>query len=259
MRHAVITGANTGVGRATAEALAARGFALTLACRSEARGAPVAAALGAALVPLDLSDLRSVQRAAAEIARRRVDVLVLNAGVGGARGRTAQGFELAFGVNYLGHFALTEALKHSLVPDARVVHVGSGSHEQVRAIDWSALTRSTRTLTGVREYAVSKLCNVLFGFELARRFAGTARRSVIADPGDVASDAYRHVPWPARALLTCGMASPAQGARTSVFCATDDEVQTGTLYADCVPRRASALAQDAELARELWTRSEAWL
>jgi len=261
-RTYVITGANTGVGRATAEALAARGARLLLACRSLERAREVERAtrdIGADvhLVELDLADLISVRRAAEAIARLapRIDALINNAGVAGARGLTKDGFELAFGVNCLGHFLLT----HLLLPQVRrVVHLGSGSHARVEALDLDSLRAPTRTLTGVREYAASKLCVMLFHHEIARRWSLPV--SVAADPGDVASDAWRRVPWPIRPLLTRSMKPPRDGALTSLFCATDPSIegQSGRSFVDCREDTPSALSQDAALARELWKRCAEW-
>ncbi|MCZ7677673.1 MAG: SDR family NAD(P)-dependent oxidoreductase [Sandaracinaceae bacterium] len=254
----MITGANTGVGRATAEALASPGTHLVLACRSRARAEAVLASIGgrarADVVELELGDLASVRRAAGEIAALapRIDALINNAGVGGARGVTRDGFELAFGVNHLGHYLLTRLLLHRC---ARVVHVTSGSHERARGLDFEALRRPTRSLTGLPEYAVSKLCTMLFHHELARRGVF----SVAADPGDVASDGWRHVPWPIRPLLTCRMRVPAEGARTSVQCATEASIVPGRLYHDGRERAPSERSLDPELARELLARCDAWV
>lgn len=261
-RTYVITGANTGVGRATAEALAARGARLLLACRSLERARVVegaARALGGEvhLVELDLADLASVRRGAESIARLtpRIDALINNAGVAGARGLTKDGFELAFGVNCLGHFLLTQLLRPHV---RRVVHLGSGSHAGVKALDLGSLRAPTRTLTGVREYAVSKLCVMLLHHELARRSATPI--SVVADPGDVASDAWRHVPWPIRPLLTRSMKPPRAGALTSLFCATDPSIEGlhGRSFVDCREDTPSALSRDAALAAALWDRCAAW-
>ncbi len=261
-RTFVITGANTGVGRATAEALAARGARLVLACRSAARASEVMAdiaALGseASLVELELASLSSVERAARAIAESapRVDVLINNAGVGGTRGLTEDGFELAFGVNYVGHYLLTRLLLPAL-RDARVVHVTSGSYLRCHGIDFEAARRRTASITGVPEYAVSKLATMLFHHELARRALVT---TLAADPGDVASDGWRHVPWPIRPILTCRMKPPAKGALTSVHCASAPDLASGTSWVDRRPQQPSALSRDEALARELWDRSAAWV
>ena len=253
-RRYAITGANTGIGRATAEALAARGADVVIACRSAARARGVLDALGdaGALVDLDLADLDSVRRGAEALAALGpYDALINNAGVGGTRGVTKDGFELAFGVNHLGHYLLTRTLA-----PAFVVHVTSGSHERVERLDLDRVRGPTRSWTGLPEYAASKLCTMLFHHELDRR--GVA--SVAADPGDVASDGWRHVPWPVRPLLTWRMKSPEQGASTPVYCAADaprPEI-TGKLFCDSVERAPSPLSLDAALATELWERSAAW-
>lgn len=251
----VITGANTGIGRATALALAARGAELVLAGRTEPAPLP-----NASFVRVDLGDLASVREAAAKISTRPIDVLINNAGVGGTRGITRDGFELHFGVNYLGHYLFTRLLLGALREAARsrVVHVVSGSHRNARAIDFARLRGRTQSPFGLPEYAVSKLCNVLFHHELARRLNGTRVASCAADPGNVASDGWRHVPWPIRPLIKLSMKSSAEGAKTSVFCATDPSIESGASYVDARPDAPSALSRDAALARELWDRSAEW-
>ncbi len=260
-RRVVITGSNTGVGRATAEALAAMGARVVLACRSAERAADVMRVIGperAELVELDLGSLASVRAAAAQIASEPGDELINNAAVAGARGQTEDGFELAFGVNHLGHFALTRLLLDALSEDGRVVHLGSGSHEGVRSLELDAVHGLTRSRLAIAEYATSKLCQMLFHAELSARFEGTARRSVAADPGDVASDAYRNMPCVLRQLWTWRMKPPTEGARPSLFCVTSPDAENGGLYDADGPREPSALARDAELAAELWRCSDAW-
>ncbi|MBO0776124.1 MAG: SDR family NAD(P)-dependent oxidoreductase, partial [Actinobacteria bacterium] len=188
-------------------------------------------------------------------------VLINNAGVGGQRGLTADGFELMFGVNHLGHFALTAALLDRLAASApaRVVTVASDAHYQARGIDFGALRQRTRSFTGVAEYAVSKLCNVLFSAELARRTAGRGITTYSLHPGVVASDIWRRVPWPVRPLMKARMLSTEQGARTPLYCATAPELAeaSGRFYDNCRERAPSRFAT-GELARQLWDRSEAW-
>ena len=153
-------------------------------------------------------------------------MLVNNAGVAGRRGLTKQGFELMFGVNHLGHFLLTELLLERLTSSgpARVVTVASDAHYSARGIDWDALRRPARGITGLGEYAVSKLCNVLFSQELARRTEGTGVHAYALHPGVVASDIWRRVPWPVRPLVTRRMLTVDQGAQTSLYCATSPSV-----------------------------------
>ena len=193
-RTFLITGANTGIGRATADDLARRGGKVFVACRSAEKGraaaTEIAAATGndaVAFLPLDLADLASVRNCAAEFLARGepLHVLINNAGVGGARGLTKDGFELEFGINHLGHFALTAALLDCLAASApaRVVTVSSDSHYQAKGIDFEAVRRPTASRTGLREYAVSKLGNVLFSAELGPPHRGARHHDLCAAPG----------------------------------------------------------------------------
>lgn len=254
---AAITGANTGVGRATAEGLAST-HTLILLCRDRVRATPVLErldALGARarFVPLDLASLSSVRAAATALRDVDIDVLINNAGVGGARGRTVDGFELAFGTNHLGHYLLTRLLLPRLTPNARVIHLGSGSHARVKGIDLSRCREATRSLSGIEEYGVSKLAQMRFHRALSERGV----TSVVADPGDVASEAYRHLPCFVRSLWTARMKSPAAGARTSLYCATSGAVRSGQAYVD---ERPLELAPQADVDRDrLWDASAAWV
>jgi retinol dehydrogenase-12 len=269
-RTVVVTGANTGIGKATALALAQQGWRVWVTARSAAKGEAAVASIKAAsgsdsvfFLALDLADLESVRSCAEGFLARGepLHVLVNNAGVGGTRGLTKQGFELMFGVNHLGHFLLTQLLLERLTSTApaRVVTVASDAHYQARGIDWEALRRPARGITGLGEYAVSKLCNVLFSAELARRTAGTGVTTYALHPGVVASDIWRRVPWPVRPLVTRRMLSVEEGAATSLYCATSPAVasDSGLFYDKCAPRPASRVATP-ELAAELWRRSEAW-
>jgi retinol dehydrogenase 12 len=269
-RTFLVTGANTGIGRATAAALARQGGRVHVASRSREKGEEAVARIRAAagteavwFLPLDLADLDSV-RACAEAFLARgepLHVLVNNAGIGGAHGLTRQGFELTFGVNHLGHFALTNALLDCLTASApaRVVTVSSDSHYSARGIDFEALRRRAHGITGLREYAVSKLCNVLFSQELARRTADTGVTTYALHPGVVASDIWRRVPWPVRPLMTRRMLTVDEGAATSLYCATSPDVaqDSGKFYDKCAERAPSRVATP-ELAAELWKRSEEW-
>ncbi len=270
-RTFLITGANTGIGRATAADLASRGGRVYLACRSEDKGRAAVAAIVTAtgneavsFLPLDLADLASVRKCAEQFLARDepLHVLINNGGVAGQRGMTPDGFELTFGVNHLGHFALTTALLDRLAASApaRVVNVSSDAHFQARGIDFEAVRRPTASVTGMREYAVSKLANVLFTQELARRAEGRGVTTYALHPGVVASDIWRRVPWPIRPLIKLRMISPEDGARTSLYCATAPEVAqaSGRFYEESAEREPSAVATP-ELAGTLWQRSEAWI
>ncbi len=270
-RTFLVTGGNAGIGYATATDLARRGGRVHIACRSQAKGeaavAAIAAATGSDLVSylqLDLADLASVQRCAQAFLAlgEPLHVLINNAGVGGQRGSTVDGFELHFGVNHLGHFALTQALLPLLQVSgaARVVNVASDAHYQAKGIDFAALRRRTRSITGLPEYAVSKLSNVLFAQELARRFDRTLVAAYCLHPGVVASQIWRRVPWPARQIMTRRMLTIEQGARTSLYCATSAEVAdvSGSYYDGCRETEPSAVATP-ELAARLWEYSQRWI
>ena len=199
------------------------------------------------LLPLDLASLASVRSCAAAFLKRDepLHVLVNNAGVGGQRGLTEDGFELHFGVNHLGHFALTSLLLERLKasgPGARIVNVSSEAHYDAPGVDFDALRRRTRSITGLREYSVSKLCNVLFTQELSRRVPSVSAYAL--HPGVVASDIWRRVPWPARTMITRRMLTVDQGALTSVHCATSPAVagESGLFYDKCQVREPSSLA-----------------
>ncbi|MDX6392781.1 MAG: hypothetical protein QOJ73_3844 [Streptosporangiaceae bacterium] len=270
-RTFMVTGGNTGIGRATVAGLARRGGRVYVACRSQEKGrravADIVAATGneaVAFWPLDLADLASVRRCAEEFLAlgEPLHVLINNGGVGGQRGVTRDGFELAFGVNHLGHFALTTALLDRLAASApaRVVTVASDSHYQASGVDFGAVRRPTASITGLPEYAVSKLCNVLFSAELARRAGGQGITTYALHPGVVASDIWRRVPWPIRPLIKRRMISPADGARTSLYCATSGSVAaaSGRFYDNSREREPSQVATP-DLARVLWEHSQTWV
>jgi retinol dehydrogenase 12 len=266
----LITGANTGIGRVTALELARQGARLYVACRSAERTRPVVEELRAAgagaveMLPLDLGDLTSVRACAESFLSTEgaLHALINNAGLAGHRGTTRDGFEVAFGVNHLGHFLLTELLLGALRAGApsRIVNVASQAHYRVKGIDWDALRRSTRTRTGLPEYGVSKLCNVLHAKELARRLDGTGVHTYALHPGVIASDVWRSVPWPIRPVMTAFMKSNEEGAKTSLYCATADDVagHTGRYYDGCQEKQPSKVAEDPSLADQLRQRSAEW-
>jgi retinol dehydrogenase 12 len=270
-RTFLITGGNTGIGLTTAIALARDGGRVYIACRSAAAGEAARARIksesGTAdvwLLPLDLASLASVRDCAAAFLAldEPLHVLVNNAGVGGQRGLTDDGFERHFGVNHLGHFALTQLLLGRLAesgPAARIVNVSSEAHYDARGIDFAAVRRPTATFTGMREYAVSKLCNVLFTQELARRLGDSSVHCYALHPGVVASDIWRRVPRLARPFITRRMLTVEQGAVTPVYCAASPGVaaDNGLFYDKCAAREANPVATP-ELAELLWKHSAEW-
>jgi dehydrogenase/reductase SDR family protein 13 len=215
------------------------------------------------LLTLDLADLASVRACADAFLQTGapLHILVNNAGLAGKRGMTASGFELAFGTNHVGPFLLTNLLLDRLCASApaRIVTVASDAHYRVDAIDYDAVRRPTRTRTAFHEYSVSKLANVLHAEELGRRLDGSGVTTYSLHPGVIASDVWREVPWPIRPLMKLRMRSPADGARTPVYCATSPDVarDSGHYYEDCRLKEAGSGATAAHAA-ELWERSEAW-
>jgi dehydrogenase/reductase SDR family protein 13 len=270
-----VTGANSGIGRALVEALAARGegggATIVLATRSEERTRPVLNELRsrypdarAQWVHLDVSDLTSVRRAAGAFlaTKQPIDVLVNNAGIAGTRRLSKDGFDVTYATNHIGPFLLTNILLPRLreSPQGRVVNVASNAHMVVRQIDWSVLDRRTAPKrSGFKDYAVTKLMNVWHAKELARRLSGTRVTAYSLHPGAVASNIWRAVPWPLRSVMKLFMLSNEEGARTPLYCATAPELSatSGRYYYRGREAKTSPLAQDAALARELWTRTEA--
>lgn len=267
----VITGANTGIGRITAADLARRGAHVILACRSLEKTQPVIDAIkaetgnaSAEFVALDLGSLDSVRTAANEISAKNIPIhgLINNAGLA-ARGQTKDGFELTFGTNHLGHYLFTRLLIPRLqeAGTARIVNVSSQSHYQAKSIDWDAQRKPTKSMTALKEYEVSKLSNVLFTKELARRLDGTGITTYAVHPGVVATDVWRRIPAPFRWIAKKFMLTPEQGAVSTIVAATSPELATHTGRYYTVggkEKRPNRLADDVELAKMLWTKSAEW-
>jgi len=237
-RTAVVTGANSGLGTATARALALKGAAVVLACRDVAKGERAASSIHAAapaaalqVAELDLADLASVRAFAQRIGdeRKQVDLLINNAGVmAPPRRLTADGFESQFGTNHLGHFALTGLLLGRLLaaPAPRVVTVSSGMH-RIGQIKFDDL-QGKRGYNNWLAYGQSKLANLMFCFELQRRAveAGTNLLSMAAHPGYAATNLQFAGPahWWEHAIMKLGNLTIAQsaemGALPSLYAAT---------------------------------------
>lgn len=264
---ALVTGANAGMGKATAIALAKTGMHVVLLCRSQTRGdtalAEVKQASGSddiALMCCDLGNMADIRRFSQAFLATydRLDRLVCNAGVICLRREeTADGLELQFGVNHIGHFLLTNLLLDRLTPTARIVIVGSGAHK-VGRIDFDnlPLRRGYNVVSG---YSRSKLCNLLFTRSLARRLEGTGITVNCVHPGAVATSIAinrktgfgqtitRVLGWIAQ--------SPQQGAATAIYVATSDDCQgiTGEYFYRCKPARSAKRSKDMALADRLWT------
>ncbi len=272
----VVTGGNSGIGLETAAALAGMGARVLVTARNADKGRAAVADItqrndGHAqvqLVVFDLADLASVRRGAAEILEQapRIDVLVNNAGVVlSERRETVDGYEATFAINHLGPFLLTNLLLDRLRESApaRIVNVASTAHASARkGIPFDDL-QSTSRYGGMRVYGQSKLANILFTQELARRLEGSGVTANSLHPGTVRTG--YGADGDARGLLALGLKisrpfflSPAKGALTSIYLASSPEVAgvSGQYFAKCKPARPRRPARDPEAARRLWQVSE---
>jgi dehydrogenase/reductase SDR family protein 13 len=270
-RTFLVTGANSGIGRALAEALATRGGSVVLAARSEERTRPVLEAIRARrpaveprFLPIDLADLGSVRTAAESVltVSHNLDVLVNNAGIAGTRALSKDGYDLTYATNHIGPFLFTNLLLPKLrqSTQGRIVNVASVGHMTVKQMDWTGLERrTTPKRSAFPDYAVTKLMNVLHAKELARRLAGTRVTTYALHPGAVASNIWRAIPKPVQWLMKRFMLSNEEGALTPLYCATAPELAmvTGRYYDKCREAPCNPLAKDDALAQELWVRTEA--
>jgi len=280
-RVAIITGANTGLGYDTAAVLAAKGAHVVLAVRNLDKGNDAAARITAespgadvALQQLDLSSLDSVRVAADALrsAYPRIDLLINNAGVMWTpKQTTADGFELQFGTNHLGHFALTGLVLDHLLPveGSRVVTVSSLGHRIRAAIHFDDL-QWERSYNRVAAYGQSKLANLMFTYELQRRLAPkNTTIAVAAHPGGSDTELARNIPAvlrPAEAVLgPLLFQNAAMGALPTLRAAADPEVRGGQYYGPDgfgqtrgYPKLVGSSAQshDEKLQQRLWTVSE---
>jgi NAD(P)-dependent dehydrogenase (short-subunit alcohol dehydrogenase family) len=267
-RVCVVTGASGGIGKATAAELARRGATAVLVVRSAERGEAARTEIERAtgnrdvhLVLADLSRQADVRRAAGEILARfpAVHVLVNNAATHTWRRETADGIEQQWAVNHLAPFLLTNLLLPRMIDaaPARVVTVSSNAHMGVGPLRWDDLEMARGRYRGFRQYGYTKLANVLFTRELARRTAGAGVTANALHPGVVATDLLLNGAPPLK-LFRRWMRTPEQGAATAVHLATSPEVEgvTGEYFIDGRPVALAAAATDDEAARRLWSISE---
>ncbi|MEU8586321.1 SDR family NAD(P)-dependent oxidoreductase [Streptomyces sp. NPDC048664] len=275
-RVAVVTGANTGLGYETAKALAERGASVVLAVRDVDKGLRAATRMGGDVTvqALDLTSLDSVRTAAAALRSRfdRLDLLINNAGVMYTpKQTTADGFEMQFGTNHLGHFALTGLLLDLMlpVPSSRVVTVSSTGHRIRAAIHFDDL-QWERSYGRAAAYGQSKLANLMFTYELQRRLASHgATLAVAAHPGMSNTDLIRNTPaalrLPVTWLAPLITQTPAMGALPTLRAATDPGVLGGQYYGPGGrngikghPRPVTSSPQSYEVAvqQRLWAASE---
>lgn len=261
----MVTGANSGVGLVSARELARRGWSVLMVCRDRARGEEALATVKASasgpspeLLLADFASLADVRRLAAEVSGRRIDVLMNNAGLMLTERRTTRdGFETTFGVNHLAPFLLTNLLLDGLRANApsRIVNVSSRAHTR-SALDFDDLN-AERSFDGWQAYCRSKLCNVLFTQELARRLEGTRVTANALHPGMVATGFGRETSGLWGALLKLGrfvMTTPEKGAQTQIWLASSPEVAdtSGRYFIDCKPVATSRDGADPVAAARLW-------
>lgn len=261
----VITGATSGIGEVAADRLAAKGFRIVFVARERGRGDATLAHLRAIADGLqhrvfyaDLSRISEMKRVAAEIAQAEpgIDVLLNNAGaLFNSRILTEDGLEKTFGLNHMSYFVLTNLLRPNLKPGARVVSTASDAHKGAR-LDFDDL-QGAQGFSGYAAYGRSKLCNILFTRELARRLDGSGVTANCLHPGFVATRFGDE----SGGMLSLGIKaaksfaiSPEQGARTIVYLASSPDVANtnGEYFYKCRPATPTRDAQDDSAAKRLW-------
>jgi len=270
----LITGANSGIGKETAVAVARAGATVVFTSRDPLKGEQAAADIrqrsGAdvALMPLDLASFPSIRALADDFLQRydSLHVLINNAGlILTERTETEHGFETTFGVNHLGHFLLTQILLDRIKASApaRIVNVASDAHRFARSgLDFDDL-QLTNSYGGMQAYGRSKLANIYFTRELARRLEGSGVTVNALHPGGV-NTGFSHdgdtnglysFLW---SLAKPFLRSPEKGAQTSIYLASapDLDGMTGKYFADSKEKQPTSIAQDDEAARRIWTASE---
>lgn len=276
MKTALVTGGSAGIGKHTVRALVARGFAVLIAARDERKGRALVDALRAShpgaqvdFFSLDLSEPDDVRALAREVRSRwdHVDALVLNAGLFTPKLHTnRKGYEFMFATTHLGHFLLT----HELLPlvkasaDGRIVVTSSVAHFVAGRFDFKTLRQpSTSTallLAPFLAYGRSKLANLLFVRELARRLAGTRVKVNAFHPGSVKTEIWRGTPGLFNTLIAPTLISEEQGAQTQIHLATEPGLtETGQYWYRKTIHRGSPASRRPDLAQKLWQYSEAAL
>ncbi|XP_076617726.1 retinol dehydrogenase 11 [Chaetodon auriga] len=266
-KTAIVTGANVGIGKETAKDLAGRGARVILACRDMAKGEQAARDImrevkAAKVVArqLDLADTKSICQFAENIynTEKALHYLINNAGVAICpHSLTVDGYEMQFGVNHLGHFFLTflllDLLKHSA--PSRVINLSSATHAMGK-IQFDDLS-GEKNYHPFRAYAQSKLANVLFTREMAKRTEALGVMTYCVDPGVVNTEITRHIVRPLVDIIktfSFVLKTPAEGAHTTIYCAVTPENQllTGGYYKDCASAQSCRAGQDDGTALKLW-------
>ncbi len=266
----LVTGATSGIGKETALGLAREGGTVVIVARNPEKGARVAQEIkiltgnpNVDLLIADLSKLADVRQLATQFRQKYAHLHVLVNDAGGVnmrRQETVDGNELTFGVNHLAGFLLTNLLLDRLKASApaRIINVSSAAHLRAR-LDLDDL-QGRRTFSGFRAYGASKLANLYFTYELARRIEGTGVTVNALHPGFVRSNFGRNNPGGILVRVLSGIMgiSIEKGSRTSIYLATSPEVEgvTGKYFVKCKPVSSSKVSYDREIARRLWEISE---
>ncbi len=270
----IVTGANSGIGFHTAEALASAGARVIFACRDPAAGAEAVdrtleAHPGATVEvsALDLGSRQSILDFAGRIVDDSIDTVICNAGLfGGPYKEVDGGLERTVGVCHVGHFLLVRALLPKLLArgGGRVVMVSSESHRRPSELDFDRLPLVAAQYSSFVAYGQAKLCNVLFASELHRRYGPEGLTACSLHPGSMVPtniDRNSRLASLVMTLLRPFTKSLGAGAATSVMCATHPHVEeiAGRYFSDCRPKAASAEGRNAGIAERLWTPTEGWL
>ncbi|CAF0998162.1 unnamed protein product [Adineta steineri] len=276
----IITGSNSGVGKYTAIELAKRGAHIILACRDRKRTeealkeiCKLSGSNNVEIEIVDLASLKSIEECAKRLCGRlsKLDVLINNAGVMMASEKSVDGYEIHFAVNHLGHFLLTNLLLDLMkkAPSARIINVSSVNHAFLNiTINWDDIN-FTKPYWKINAYSHSKLANILFTNELARRLQDTNITANSLHPGVVRTEVIRNILGHYQIILNtilllitplwcCFTKSPEQGAQTSIYLASDRRLNhvTGKYFKECKEYSSSKTSLDQQAAKRLWKLSE---
>lgn len=271
----VITGANTGIGKVTALDLSKRGAKVVMLCRNVEKAEEAAeeirkATEGEVVVhKLDLASLASVRECAEQLGNslEKIDILINNAGIMACpEMRTTEGFEMQIGTNHFGHFLLTNLLMPQLkkaAPTARIVNVSSLAHTRGQ-MQWDDINWKETPYNAIQAYGQSKLANILFTKELARKGEGSGVNAYALHPGVINTELGRHLQdtfGPLVMLWKVAMPfikTPESGANTTIYCAVDESISdhNGRYYSDCKEKQPAPQAENIEDAKKLWEVSE---
>jgi len=271
----VITGANTGIGKETARELSHRGAEIVMACRDIQKAEEAAKEISAetknkvTTLKLDLASLSSIRNAAKELINRqpKIHILINNAGVMVCpKWQTEDGFEMQLGVNHLGHFLWTLLLLDTIKQSApaRIINLSSVAHEGGH-INFDDIMMD-KNYDATRAYCRSKLANILFTKELAKRLDGTGVTTYAVHPGVVQTELGRHLGESTNRVIHDSFhffgrfffKTAEMGAQTSVYCATEESItdKSGSYFSDCAVKVPNSRAEDMDVAERLWKLSE---